>query len=239
MKVALYARVSTDDKEQNPETQLFALRRFCQDAEHEVYQEYVDHARAKDYVHRKAWRQLQKDARQHKFKLVLVFRLDRAFRSVRECLNVLEDWQERGIAFRSLKEDAIDTTTGQGRFMLQVLAAVAELESSMISERVRAGMARAKAQGCSFGRKPLALPVINVYDALRGTSSVPLAAERLGCSRAYIYKRLGEYETTPKDVIEGRWKPPEDVTEDSASESKIGAKPGEGFVTAGERGAVV
>ena len=239
MKVALYARVSTDDRDQNPETQLFALRGFCQDAGHEVYQEYVDHARAKDYVHRKAWRQLQKEARQHKFKLVLVFRLDRAFRSVRECLNVLEDWHERGIGFRSLKEDMIDTTTGQRRFMLEVLAAVAELESSMIGERVRAGMARAKAQGNSFGRKPFNIPVINVYDALRSTSSVPLAAQRLGCSRAYIYKRLGDYETNPKDVIEGRWKPPEVVTEDSAGESKIGAKPGEGFVTPGKSGTVV
>lgn len=239
MKAALYARVSTDDKDQNPETQLFALRQFCQDAGHEVYQEYVDRARAKDYVHRKAWRQLQKDARQHKFKVVLVFRLDRAFRSVRECLNCLEDWQERGIAFRSLKEDAIDTTTSQGKFMLQILAAVAELESAMIGERVSAGMARAKAQGKGIGRKPLAIPVIKVCDALRGTSSVPLAAEQLKCSRPYIYKRLAEYGTTPKDVIEGRWKPPEVVTEDSAGESKIGAKPGEGFVTSGKSGAAV
>jgi len=168
VKVALYARVSTDDKEQDPETQLYALRQFCQDAGHEVYQEYVDRARAKDYVHRKAWRQLQKDARQHKFKALLVFRLDRAFRSVRECLNCLEDWQERGIAFRSLKEDAIDTTTSQGRFMLEVLAAVAELESAIIGERVSAGMARAKAQGNSIGRKPLALLSLMFMTRLEG-----------------------------------------------------------------------
>ncbi|MBA7577992.1 hypothetical protein ES708_19848 [subsurface metagenome] len=82
MKVALYARVSTDDKEQNPETQLLALRNFCNDAGWEVYREYVDYGRAKDYKHREAWQQLQKDARQHKFKVVLVFRLDRAFRPV-------------------------------------------------------------------------------------------------------------------------------------------------------------
>ena len=63
MKVALYARVSTDDKEQNPETQLFAMRNLCRDAGWEVHQEYVDRARAKDYLHRKAWQQLQKDAR--------------------------------------------------------------------------------------------------------------------------------------------------------------------------------
>jgi len=75
VKVALYARVSTDDKEQNPETQLYALRNFCRDASWEIHQEYVDRARAKDYKHREAWQQLQKDARQHKFKAVLVFGL--------------------------------------------------------------------------------------------------------------------------------------------------------------------
>jgi len=236
MKVALYARVSTDDKVQDPETQLYALRQFCQDADYEVYQEYVDRARARDFAHRKAWQQLQKDARRRKFKVVLVFRLDRAFRSVRECLNCLEDWQERGITFKSLKEDVIDTTTGQGRFMLEVLAAVAELESSMISERVKAGITRVKAQGNSFGRKPLNIPVINVCDALRSHSDIVSAAQELNCSKAYIYKRLGEYGTNPKDVIEGRWQPPEVITEGPASKSKNGAKMGQGFVTAGKRG---
>lgn len=152
MRVALYARVSTDDREQNPETQLYALRRYCQDADWEIYQEYVDIARAKDYAHRQRWLQLQKDARQHKFQTVLVFRLDRAFRSVRECLNLIEDWHERGIAFKSISEDVIDTTTSQGRFILQVIAAIAELESAIISDRVKAGMTRAKSQGKHIGR---------------------------------------------------------------------------------------
>ena len=152
LRVAIYARVSTDDKEQTPETQLYALRKFCKEAEWEVYQEYADQARAKDYTRRVAWQQLQKDARQHKFGLVLVFRLDRAFRSVRECLNLIEDWYERGITFKSISEDVIDTTTSQGRFILQIMAAIAELESSIISDRVKAGMARAKSQGKHVGR---------------------------------------------------------------------------------------
>lgn len=147
MKAALYARVSTGDKNQDPETQLYTLRQFCETAGWEVYQEYVDRARAKDYTNRKQWQQLQKDARQRKFKVVLVFRLDRAFRSVRECVNCLGDWHERGIGFKSLGEDIIDTSTSQGRFILHIMAAVAELESAVIGDRVTAGMARAKAQG--------------------------------------------------------------------------------------------
>ena len=208
MKVALYARVSTDDKEQNPETQLFALRNFCQDAGWEIYQEYIDYARAKDYKHREAWQQLQKDARQHKFKVVLVFRLDRAFRSVRECVNLVEDWFDRGIRFKSVAEDVIDTTTAQGRFILQIMAAIAELESSIIGDRVAAGMARAKAEGKHIGRKLLDVSVISIYDELREYSSVGRAAEKLGCSRSYIYAELAKFGTTPRDVIEGRWKPP-------------------------------
>jgi DNA invertase Pin-like site-specific DNA recombinase len=208
MKVALYARVSTDDKEQNPETQLFALRTFCQDAGWEIYQEYIDYARAKDYKHREAWQQLQKDARQHKFKVVLVFRLDRAFRSVRECVNLVEDWYDRGIRFKSIAEDVIDTTTAQGRFILQIMAAIAELESSIIGDRVAAGMARAKAEGKHIGRKLLDVSVISICDALWNSSTVRAAAERLHCSRSYIYAELAKFGTTPRDVIEGRWKPP-------------------------------
>ena len=208
MKVALYARVSTDDKEQNPETQLYALRNFCRDAGWEIHQEYVDRARAKDYKHREAWQQLQKDARQHKFKAVLVFRLDRAFRSVKECVNLVEDWYDRGIKFKSVAEDVIDTTTAQGRFILQIMAAIAELESSIIGDRVAAGMARAKAEGKPIGRKLLGVSVITLYDALRDSGKVGPAAEELGCSRAYIYAELAKFGTTPKDVIEGRWEPP-------------------------------
>jgi DNA invertase Pin-like site-specific DNA recombinase len=193
MKVAIYARVSTDDKHQDPETQLYACREFCQKAEWEIVKEYVDRARAKDFKRRTSWQQLQKDARQRQFKTVLVFRLDRAFRSVRECANTLQDWFDYGIAFKSLREDVIDTTTSQGRFILHIMAAVAELESSIIGERVKAGIARTMAQGNRFGRKPLPIPVINVCDALQDSSSVLAAAEKLHCSRAYIYKVAKSY----------------------------------------------
>lgn len=189
-KVALYARVSTDDKNQDPENQLLALRQLCTDAGWEIFGEYIDRARAKDYQRRMAWARLQKDVRSRKVQGVIVFRLDRAFRSVRECVNLIEDWTERGIAFKSAKEDIIDTTTSSGRFMLQVMAAMAELESSVIGERVAAGMARTKAQGNRVGRRPLALSVNNVCDTLERCCSVSAAAKELGCSRGYIYKAV-------------------------------------------------
>ena len=82
MKVAIYARVSTSDKEQNVETQLLPLRDFCLAQGREVYREYVDQAPANDLAHRVEWRQWLDDAAKRRFSVVLVFKLDRAFRSV-------------------------------------------------------------------------------------------------------------------------------------------------------------
>ncbi len=87
-------------------------------------------------------------------------------------------------------------------------AAIAKLESSTIGDRVTAGMARAKAQGRHIsGHKLLNVSVISLCDALRDSSSVEQAAEKLGCSRAYIYKELAKYGTTPRDATKGCWKP--------------------------------
>ncbi len=208
MKVALYARVSTDDKEQNPETQLLALRRFCQEHAWDIEGEYVDKARAKDYKRRLQWEQLKKDARQRKFKMVFVFRLDRAFRSVRECLNTMEEWKERGIIFKSLMEDVIDTSSSMGNFIFQVLAAVAELESGIISDRVTAGLARAKSQGKRLGRPQVTSRAgfsdryITILERLRigDISSKRQAARELGVGYP-TFKRLldGEHVSQKKE----------------------------------------
>lgn len=192
MKVALYARVSTDDKGQDPETQLFAMREFCQKAEWEITGEYIDKARAKDFKHRTAWEKLLADARCRDFKAVLVFRLDRAFRSVRECSNTVQEWLDYGIGFKSLREDVIDTTTSQGRFILHIMAAVAELESGIISERVSAGIARTRAQGNRYGRKrkPFSWEAVKAH--LDAGNTITQTADCLGYSRQQIYRAMKE-----------------------------------------------
>jgi len=179
MAVASYARVSTEDKNQDPETQLYDLKNYCKSVGLEIYRECVDYALAKDRKRRKSWAELQKDARQRKFKTVLVFRLDRAFRSVKECANLVEDWYERGITFKSLSEDVIDTTTSSGRFILQIMAAIAELESSIIGERVAAEMARAKAQGKKLGRPAHKIETSEVIKAFEKAGTYSGAARLL------------------------------------------------------------
>lgn len=104
MKTALYDRISTTDKEQDPDTQLVHLRDYCISQGWQIYREYVDRAPALDVVHRTAWRELRKDATKGKFKVVLVFKLDRAFRSVKHMHDTLYAWDILGISFKSARE---------------------------------------------------------------------------------------------------------------------------------------
>ena len=151
MKVAVYARVSTSDRDQDPETQLMALRDYCRAQDWEIAHEYVDQASARDLAHRTAWRQLLDDGAKRRFKAVVVFKLDRAFRSVKDMHDTLAAWDILGIQFKSIREQ-FDTGTAVGRLLLNLLAAVAEFELEMIRERVKAGMDRARRQGRRIGR---------------------------------------------------------------------------------------
>src|ERR687892_2230756 len=151
MKIGLYARVSTSDKDQDPATQLLPLRDFCLAQGWEVFREYVDQAPANDLAHRTQWRQLLDDAAKRKFSVVLVFKLDRAFRSVKHMHDTLAAWELVGVSFRTLREQ-FDTSTALGRLLLNLLASLAEFELELIRERVKAGMERARRQGRKIGR---------------------------------------------------------------------------------------
>ncbi len=151
MKVALYARVSTSDKDQDPETQLMPMRDFVEAQGWETYHMYVDIAPANDLAHRIAWRQMLDDAGKRRFTTVLVFKLDRAFRSVKHMHDTLAAWELVGVSFKSLREQ-FDTSTALGRLLLNLLAALAEFELELIRERVKAGMDRARRQGRQIGR---------------------------------------------------------------------------------------
>jgi len=151
VKIAIYARVSTSDKEQNPETQLMPLRDFAQSQGWTIFREYVDQAPANDLTHRTAWRELLDDAAKKRFRMVLVFKLDRAFRSVKHMHDTLAAWEAVGVSFQSVRE-RFDTSTALGRLLLNLLASLAEFELEMIRERVKAGMDRARRQGKKIGR---------------------------------------------------------------------------------------
>ena len=175
MRVALYARVSTDDKDQDPDTQLYALRDFCAAQSYEIAGEYVDWARANDTRRRTAWRQLMQDAakRGNGFTTVVVFKIDRAFRSVRSMHQTLQAWEAVSLGLVSVREPQCNTESPYGRFMLNLLASLGELELEQISERVKAGMDRAKRQGKTIGRPGMGeliqWPLVNNIRAAGGS----------------------------------------------------------------------
>ena len=152
MRIAIYARVSTPDRDQNPETQLLPLREFVQAQDWQTYQVYVDEASAMDLNGRKAWRELLDDASKRRFDLLLVWRMDRAFRSVLDAATTLERLRSWGVGLRSYSEPWLDTTSVFGEALYYITVAYAQLERGILRERVKAGMERARRQGKRIGR---------------------------------------------------------------------------------------
>src|SRR2546425_1418943 len=150
-RVALYARVSTKNNGQHPETQLIALREYAQHRGFHVAGEYVDIGISGAKDRRPELDRLMTDARRRRFDVVLVARFDRFARSTRHLVLALEEFNALGIDFISLSE-SIDTSTAMGRMVFTVISAVAELERALIRERVVLGLKRAKVQGKRLGR---------------------------------------------------------------------------------------
>ena len=136
-----YARVSTE--EQHLDLQLDALDDALCD---HIYQDQGISATAKKRPGLDAALSALKPG-----DVFVVWKLDRAFRSLRHALDVLEEFESRNIEFRSLT-DQIDTTTAMGKCMYQIRTAFAELERNLISERTKAGMEAAKKRGAKIGR---------------------------------------------------------------------------------------
>src|SRR5215472_12310687 len=173
-RAAIYIRISTGD--QNPDLQRNELPEYCQRRGWVLVETYEDHmSGAKD--RRPNLDRLLADVRRRKFDVVIVWRFDRFARSTSHLLRALEEFQSLGIDFVSLQE-AIDTSTPAGKMVFTVLGAVAELERSIIRERVMAGQRAAKRRGVRFGRPNVDVDV-NKVSKLRksGLSWRAIAAE--------------------------------------------------------------
>ena len=163
MNVASYARVSTHDKDQNPETQLRPLRHHLAGLKDvSVVGELIDKAGADDddLRGRREWRRRVTLTLSGKADLIVVWKLDRAFRSVVDGANTLQSLRSGGCGIRSRQEPWIDTTTPIGEAMYHITLAWAQLEKRQLTERVKAGMERARAEGKRLGRPQRSRPVI-------------------------------------------------------------------------------
>lgn len=186
LRIGLYARVSTRDKDQDPALQLEALRAYVAARGWEAI-EYVDTAAAGDLAHRTAWARLLADVARRRVDRVMVWKLDRAFRSTLHALATLRDFEHAGVGFAALTQPELDTTSATGRLVFTILAAVAEMERELIADRVREGMRHAARQGKSIGRPPVtARPG---FAARWGRVRTDLAAARI--SRRQAARRLG------------------------------------------------
>lgn len=191
MTAAVYARVSTVDQE--PENQLQELRRYVE-ARGWSAVEYVDRGVSGAKDRRPALDQLLADARRRRFDVVVVWRLDRLGRNLRHLITLLDDLQALGVAFVSLAE-GIDATTPAGKLQMHILGAIAEFERGRIVERVRAGLARAKAQGTRLGRPRRRIDP----ERLAAVAGLPAreAARRLGIPRSTLQRWLAQKPAEP------------------------------------------
>lgn len=188
MKVALYARVSTVNGGQDPELQLRELREHCRARKWDVAGEFIDRASgAKES--RPQLDKLMKEAGRRRFDAVLVWKFDRFARSVAHLLRALEQFKSLGIEFVSLTE-GVDTSTPMGKMVFTVLGAVAELERSLIVERVKAGMRNAKAKGQHIGRPRFDFDTSAVRARVTAGESQRNIAKSLGVSAAFVNKRM-------------------------------------------------
>src|ERR1700675_3142637 len=151
MKVAIYARVSTANNGQDPTMQTRELREYAKRRGWTVAGEYVDIGISGTKERRPELDRLMGDAHRRRFDAVIVWKFDRFARSVSHLLRALECFKALGVEFVSLSEQ-VDTSTPTGKMVFTVLGAVAELERSLIAERVRAGLRNAKAKGKRLGR---------------------------------------------------------------------------------------
>jgi len=160
-RAALYARVSTRDKHQDPEVQLQALREVAARAEWQIVEAYVDHgvSGAKGRDKRPALDRMLKDVTRRRFDLVAAWSVDRLGRSLQDLLGFLGELKAAGCDLY-LHVQALDTSTAAGKALFQMLGVFAEFERAMIQERVHAGLAKARAKGRHLGRPTLSPKIV-------------------------------------------------------------------------------
>jgi DNA invertase Pin-like site-specific DNA recombinase len=188
-RVALYARVSTLNGQQDPEMQLSELREYATRRGLSIHEEYVDQGVSGSKESRPALNRLMTDAQKCKFDAVLVWKIDRFGRSLKHLVNALADLSVYGIAFISLR-DNLDLSTPSGRLMFQIIGAMAEFERALIQERVRAGLRNAKAKGKRIGRPRQQVDSSKVVTLRAEGLSWRSISGRLGLGLGTVYRAI-------------------------------------------------
>ena len=183
---ALYGRVSTKDKGQDTENQLAQLREYAPKQGWTVYREYVD-CESGSTPDRAEFQRMFEDASRRKFDVLLFWSLDRLSREgVLETLQHLNRLTSYGIGWRSFTEQYLDSTGAFKDAVVSILATIAKQERIRISERVKAGLERARRQGKQLGRRRVALDRSKVIELREEGVSFARIAAQLGVSKATV-----------------------------------------------------
>lgn len=184
-KASIYCRISSPD--QHIETQLYDLRKLAAQRGFEITREYCDRGISGSKARRPGLDAMMADAKRGEFSVVLVAAFDRIARSTKNFLEIIDELNSVNIEFVSARE-AIDTSGPMGRMFLTMVGSIAELERSLIVERIKAGMRRAKIEGRRLGRAPLDVDRdALVRDRLSGMSLTDVA-KKYGISRASVVR---------------------------------------------------
>ena len=196
-RVAIYARVSTTNHGQDVTLQTRELEQFAHVRGWRIVGSYIDAGVSGSKDSRPELNRLMADAHRRRFDIVCVWRFDRFARSVSHLLRALETFKALGIDFVSFSEQ-MDTSTPAGKMVFTVLGAVAELERSLIVERVKAGMRNARAKGRCIGRPSqiqlspeMRASIAGAYAC--GRTSLRAVAKKFGTSLATVQRCVGEY----------------------------------------------
>jgi DNA invertase Pin-like site-specific DNA recombinase len=203
IRVALYARCSTHDKGQDPEMQLSPLREYCERRGFTIAGEYVDNGVSGTKDRRPQLDRLIEAAKKRQVDIILVWKLDRFGRSLKQLVTALDELSGLGVGFISY-QDSLDLTTAQGRLMFHIIGAMAEFERELIRERVKAGLDNAKIKGKRLGRKPVPPvdrdKVVALFEK-DSSLSVRKIARRVGMSSSFVGRVLKERRTGYARVI--------------------------------------
>ncbi len=199
IRAAVYARISTLNHHQDPEVQLGEIREYCQRRGFIVAREYVDKGISGSRERRPALDKLLADCRKRLVDAVVVYRYDRFARSLRQLVNALEEFRSLGIDFISIHE-GVDTSTPNGRLVFGIFASIAEFERELIRDRVRSGLAAAKAKGKHVGRPRLAVDVRRIASLRREGHSWAEITRETGISKGTAQRVIADL---PKTLVAG------------------------------------
>ncbi len=207
MKAALYARVSTDRQE--TENQLRELRAFCERKGWEIVAEYMDEdVRGKE--RKPQLETLFLDAHQKRFDVAVFWALDRLTRAgVKDAIDILYRLTASGVDFVSFREEYLNSLGPWRDAVIGLLATVANVETVRMSERIRAGLARARSQGRHVGRPHRTYPVEPsqiAQERAQGVSWGTLAS-KYGLPKSSV-RRLCQNAVAHKPASHGRDEPP-------------------------------